>query len=146
VMADPQDRHDEGSDPRPPAEATPRRAPAKKAPAKKVLAKKVPAKKAPAKKAPAKKVPAKKVPAKKAPAKKAAPRISPTETMTAPPTVDPAPHDIPAATPPPIRGVGHPVSPPGPPARSGRYTRIPIAVGLAVASAGAMLIRRLRRG
>ena len=146
MMADPQDRHDEGSDPRPPAEATPRRAPAKKAPAKKVLAKKVPAKKAPAKKAPAKKVPAKKVPAKKAPAKKAAPRISPTETMTAPPTVDPAPHDIPAATPPPIRGVGHPVSPPGPPARSGRYTRIPIAVGLAVASAGAMLIRRLRRG
>ncbi len=146
MMADPQDRHDEGSDPRPPAEATPRRAPAKKAPAKKVPAKKVPAKKAPAKKAPAKKVPAKKVPAKKAPAKKAAPRISPTETMTAPPTVDPAPHDIPAATPPPIRGVGHPVSPPGPPARSGRYTRIPIAVGLAVASAGAMLIRRLRRG
>jgi len=146
VMADPQDRHDEGSDPRPPAEATPRRAPAKKAPAKKAPAKKVPAKKAPAKKAPAKKVPAKKVPAKKAPAKKAAPRISPTETMTAPPTVDPAPHDIPAATPPPIRGVGHPVSPPGPPARSGRYTRIPIAVGLAVASAGAMLIRRLRRG
>jgi hypothetical protein len=141
VMADPQDRHDEGSDPRPPAEATPRRAPAKKAPAKKVPAKKVPAKKVPAKKAPAKKVPAK-----KAPAKKAAPRISPTETMTAPPTVDPAPHDIPAATPPPIRGVGHPVSPPGPPARSGRYTRIPIAVGLAVASAGAMLIRRLRRG
>lgn len=146
MMADPQDRHDEGSDPRPPAEATPRRAPAKKAPAKKVPAKKVPAKKAPAKKAPAKKVPAKKAPAKKAPAKKAAPRISPTETMTAPPTVDPAPHDIPAATPPPIRGVGHPVSPPGPPARSGRYTRIPIAVGLAVASAGAMLIRRLRRG
>jgi len=146
VMADPQDRHDEGSDPRPPAEATPRRAPAKKAPAKKVPAKKVPAKKAPAKKAPAKKAPAKKAPAKKAPAKKAAPRISPTETMTAPPTVDPAPHDIPAATPPPIRGVGHPVSPPGPPARSGRYTRIPIAVGLAVASAGAMLIRRLRRG
>ena len=138
MMADPQDRHDEGSDPRPPAEATPRRAPAKKAPAKKVPAKKVPAKKAPAKKAPAKKVPAKKAPAKKAPAKKAAPRISPTETMTAPPTVDPAPHDIPAATPPPIRGVGHPVSPPGPPARSGRYTRIPIAVGLAVASAGAM--------
>jgi hypothetical protein len=130
VMADPQDRHDEGSDPRPPAEATPRRAPAKKAPAKK---------------APAKKVPAKKAPAKRAPAKKAAPRISPTETMTAPPTVDPAPHDVPAATPPQIQGVGHPVSPPGPPARSGRYTRIPIAVGLAVASAGAMLIRRLRR-
>ena len=131
MMADPQDRPDEGSDTGPPAKATPRKAPAKKAPAKKI---------------PAKKVPAKKAPAKKAPAKKAAPRTAPTEPTTAPPTTDTAPHDVPAATPPPIRGVGHPVSPPGPPARSGRYTRIPIAIGLAAASAGAMLIRRLRRG
>jgi hypothetical protein len=135
-MADPQDRPDEGSDPGPPAKVTPKKAPANKAAAKKV----------PAKKVPAKKVPAKKAPAKKAPAKKAAPRTAPTETMTAPPTADTAPHDARAATPPPIRGVGHPVSPPGPPARSGRYTRVPIAIGLAAASAGAMLIRRLRRG
>jgi len=126
-MADPQDRADSGSDPGPPA-------------------KRAPAKKVPAKKAPAKKAPAKKAPAKKVPAKKAAPRPVPDEPTSAPPTDDTAPHDAPAATPPPIRGVSHPVSPPGPPARAGRYTRIPIAIGLAAASAGAMLIRRLRRG
>lgn len=131
-MADQQDRAESGSDPGPPA---------KKAPAKKV-----PAKKAPAKKVPAKKAPAKKAPAKKVPAKKAAPRPVPAEPTSAPPTGDTAPRDASATTPPPIRGVGHPVSPPGPPARSGRYTRIPIAIGLAAASAGAMFIRRLRRG
>ena len=130
-MTDPQDRADDGSDPGLPAKATPKKAPAKKAPAKKV---------------PAKKAPAKKAPAKRAPAKKTAPRTPPSAPTTASPTADPAPHDDGAATPPPIRGVGHPVSPPGPPARSGRYTRVPIAIGLAAASAGAMLIRRLRRG
>ena len=127
MMADPQDRADAGSDPGPPA-------------------KKAPAKKIPAKKAPVKKAPAKKAPVKKAPAKKAAPRPVPTEPTSAPPTDDTAPRDAPAITPPPIRGVGHPVSPPGPPDRTGRYTRIPIAIGLAAASAAAMVIRRLRRG
>ena len=131
-MADPQDRPDAGSVPGPPAKkATPRKAPAKKAPVKKALVKKAPAKKAPAK---------------KVPAKKAAPRSVPTEPAAAPPTAGAAPHDAPDVTPPPVPGVGHPVSPPGPPARSGRYTRIPIAIGLAAASAGAMFLRRLRRG
>ena len=126
-MADPQDRSDEGSNTVPPA-------------------KKAPAKKAPAKKAPAKKAPAKKAPTKKAPAKKVAPRPAPPVPTTAPPMADTARRETSAPAPHLARGVGHPVSPPGPPARGVRYARIPIALGLAAASAGAMLIRRLRRG
>lgn len=140
-MPDPQDKSDSTSGAVPPA-------PASKMPARKAAPRKAPA--VPAKKVPAKKVPAKKVPAKKAPTKAAGKSARQAEPGSRPPTTRTA-----AAAPgqsgeaaaggiPTMPAVDAPAGRDSAP-RPRSPARIPLTIGLAAVSLGAMLIRRLRR-
>jgi hypothetical protein len=134
-MPDPQDKSDSTSGAVPPA-------PASKMPARKAAPRKAPA-------VPAKKVPAKKIPAKKAPTKAAGKSARQAEPGSRPPTTRTAaaPGQAGEAV------VGGIPTVPAVDAPAGRDSaprprspvRIPLTIGLAAASLGAMVIRRLRR-
>ena len=150
-MADPQDRPDEGSGAIPPTprkKAAPRKAPQKaSAKAPKKVAKKAAARKVAAKKTPADGV--------KIAPRPAVPRpVSPPTPATGAPVGDNVAREAAAGTTSSMREAAGPVSPPAQAAPGAAlnaapgagHTRIPLVIGLAVASLCAMLIRRLRRG
>lgn len=138
-MPDPQDKSDSTSGAVPPA-------PASKMPARKAAPRKAPA--VPAKKVPAKKAGASKFPAKAAPmaAGKSARQAGP---VSRPPTTRPAAAPGQAGEAvvggiPTVSAVDAPAGRDSAP-RPRSPVRIPLTIGLAAASLGAMLIRRLRR-
>lgn len=144
-MPDPQDKSDSTSGAVPPAPAS--KVPARKAAPRKAPA--VPAKKVPANKVPAKKMAAKKAGAKKAPAKAAGKSARQAEPVSRPPTTRPAaaPRQAGEAV---VGGIPTMSAFDAPAGRDSAPrprspVRIPLTIGLAAASLGAMLIRRLRR-